>query len=248
MAVKMVRNFQAGFSYPFYGLRFLFMHASLLRLALIPWIINIVLFILALTTLYYNFQDLLALMIIKPEAWYWLIPYYLFAILLLIVMLILITFFICLMGNLIAAPFHEWMAEKTKKLLYGATDGEPFSFRQLVSEAKRILSTQLKKIALILFFEAIALLFLLIPVIGAVISGCLTLFLLSFQFLDFPFGVERLRFKELKSAIVSHLFACLGFGAGISLMLAIPILNLCVLPGGVVGASLLYYEHFLKKE
>ncbi len=244
----MIRDFQAGFSYPFYGLRFLFMHASLLRLALVPWMINIVLFISALTTLYYTFDDLLALMIIKPDAWYWLIPYYLFATLFLIVMLILTTFFVCLVGNLLAAPFHEWMAEKTKKLLYGASEREPFSFSQVVSEAKRILSTQLKKIALILFLEAIALLFLLIPVIGVVISGCLTLFLLSFQFLDFPFGVEHLRFEELKKVMLSHPFACLGFGAGISLMLAIPILNLSVLPGGVVGASLLYYQHFLKKE
>lgn len=243
----MVRDFQSGFSYPFYGLRFLLMHASLLRLALVPWMINIVLFVSALTTLYYTFNDLLALMIIKPEAWYWLIPYYLFATLLLIVMLILITFFVCLVGNLIAAPFHEWMAEKTKKLLYGAAEGEPFSFRQLVSEAKRILSTQLKKIALILFLEALALLFLLIPGIGVVISGCLTLFLLSFQFLDFPFGVERLNFSTLKSVALRYPFACLGFGAGISLMLAIPILNLSVLPAGVVGASLLYYEYFIKK-
>lgn len=240
--MKWLTDFKSGFFYAFYGLRFLFKHASLLRLAFIPWIINSCLFFAAVIALYHYFGALLTMMVAKPEAWYWLIPYYLFSTLLCLLILILITFFVCLLGNLIAAPFHEWIAEKTKKLLYGEIPGEPFSFKQLFGDIKRILSTQFKKVLLILTLEVMALLFLLIPFFGPLISGLLTLFLLSFQFLDFPFGVERLPFSALKAVIFHHPLACLGFGTGISLMLMIPVVSLLVLPGGVVGASLLYYE------
>jgi CysZ protein len=243
LQMKVIRDFRSGFYYSFHGLRFLFQNGSLIKLAFIPWIINILLFIAVVTVLYHYFPDLISLIVTKPESWYGLIPYYLFATILLLIAIIISGFFVFFIGNLIASPFHEWMTEKTKALLgKEAPSSEPFSFGLLWKEAKRIVITQGKKLLLILILEILVLLLVLIPAIGPFLSGSLTLFLIAFQFLGFPLEVERLSFSDQMAHFFKHPFAWFGFGAGLSLMLAIPIINLSVLPGGVVGASLLYYQ------
>ncbi|MBI2645893.1 MAG: EI24 domain-containing protein [Deltaproteobacteria bacterium] len=239
--MKFFKDFRFGFMAPFQGIRFLFQHASLLKLAAIPLLINLLLFIAMATLLYTHFGYFLSLVITRPDSWYWLILYYALAGLAFILILVIGTFVLCLLGNLIAAPFHEWMCEKTKSLLIGHP--EKTSSPPLWQETKRILSTQCKKLLLLLILEIGALLLVLIPGIGPFLSGLITLILLAFQFLDFPLGVERLVFSSQLKNFFTHPLAWLGFGCGISLMLAIPLANIAVLPSGVIGASLLYYQH-----
>ncbi len=238
--MKFFRDFRFGFMAPFQGIRFLFQHASLLRLAMMSLLINLLLLIALGTLLYAKFGYLLSLIITRPESWYGLILYYGVAGLALLLILVVGTFILCLIGNIIAAPFHEWMCEKTKEILVGKDTSPSFPLWQ---EAKRILSTQCKKLLLLLILEIFILLLVTLPGIGAFLSGILTLILLAFQFLDFPLGVERLALSGQFKNFLTHPLAWLGFGCGLSLMLTIPLLNLTVLPSGVVGASLLYYRH-----
>src|SRR3989338_7857631 len=233
------QDFRFGFMAPFQGARFLFQHASLLRLAAIPLVINLLLFITLATLLYTHFGYFLSLIITQPDQWYWLILYYAVAGLAFIFILVIGTFVLCLIGNIIAAPFHEWMCETTKEILVGKNTPSSYPLWQ---EIKRILSTQCKKLLLLLVLEIGALLLILIPGVGPFLSGLITLILLAFQFLDFPLGVERLVFSSQLKNFFTHPLAWLGFGCGLSLMLAIPVANIAVLPSGVIGASLLYYQ------
>ena len=159
--------------------------------------------------------------------------------------LILGTFLLCLIGNILAAPFHEWMSEKVRELEIGKKEERPFSFKVLFQEGKRMIGTQIKKLSLILFLEVLVLLLIFIPVFGTVLSGALTLILLALQFIDFPLEIEKLSVQEQRNRFLKFPGAWLGFGAGISILLAIPILNFLILPAGVVGASLLYYRRLL---
>ena len=237
--MKFFQDFRSGVLAPFQGVRFLFQHASLVRLALIPFLINLLLFIALGSLLYAKFGYFLSLIITRPDQWYWLILYYVVTALALVLILVVGTFALCLIGNIIAAPFHEWMCEKTKEILVGKSTPSSLPLWQ---EAKRILSTQFKKLLLLLILEIFILLLVLIPGIGAFLSGALTLILLAFQFLDFPLGAERLALSSQFKNFLIHPLAWLGFGCGLSLMLAIPLLNIAVLPSGVIGACLLYYQ------
>ncbi|MBI3019225.1 MAG: EI24 domain-containing protein [Deltaproteobacteria bacterium] len=238
--MKFFQDFRFGFMAPFQGIRFLFQHASLLRLALIPLLLNLLLFIALGSLLYAKFGYFLSLIITRPEQWYWLILYYVVALLAMLLILVIGTFILCLIGNIIAAPFHEWMCEKTKEILVGKNIPSSLPLWQ---ETKRILSIQCKKLLLLLVLEIFILLLVLIPGIGAFLSGGLTLILLAFQFLDFPLGTDRLALSSQFKNFLTHPLAWLGFGCGLSLMLAIPLANIAVLPSGVIGASLLYYQH-----
>ncbi|MBI4041821.1 MAG: EI24 domain-containing protein [Deltaproteobacteria bacterium] len=237
-----MREFRLGFMCAFKAIGYLFSHTSLLRLALIPILINIVLFLGLLWVLSAKFGYLMGLLITKPENWYWLMGYYFLAATAFLVLLTIGTFLLCLIGNLLSSPFHEWITEKVKILEKGPSTSQKFSFRALGAEIKRILITQHKKLGLLLILEIMILLFLLIPGIGAFLSGFFTLFLLAFQFLDFPLEVERLPFRAQCHFVRRHWMACLGFGLAMSCLLVIPIINLFILPIGTIGAALLYYR------
>jgi len=243
--MKLIQDLQFGFRCAFQGIPYLFRHTSLLRLAAIPIMLNIGLFMGLIWLIYSKLGDLLSLLVSKPEAWIWLIFYYILMVLAFLLILILGTFLLCLIGNILAAPFHEWMSEKVRELEIGKKEERPFSFKVLFQEGKRIIGTQIKKLSFILFLEVLVLLFIFIPVVGTVLSGALTLILLAFQFIDFPLEIERLSVQEQRNRFLKFPGAWLGFGAGISILLAIPILNFLILPAGVVGASLLYYRRLL---
>jgi len=78
--------------------------------------------------------------------------------------------------------------------------------------------------------------------VGIFLSGFISLLLLTLQFMDFPFEIERLSFSQQLHFFFHSFFAWIGFGLAISCLLTIPLLNLLVLPVGVIGASLLYYK------
>ena len=69
-----------------------------------------------------------------------------------------------------------------------------------------------------------------------------SLILLAFQFLDFPLGAERLALSSQFKNFLIHPLAWLGFGCGLSLMLAIPLLNIAVLPSAAIGAGLFFSQ------
>src|SRR3989338_9911458 len=240
--MKLFQDFKSGFMAPFQGIRFLFKFPSLLRLALIPFLINILLFIGLIFTLYKNFEPLIALLITKPETWYWVVLYYIFYAVALVLLLILGTLILCLIGNILASPFHEWIAQKVKTIVKGDVIDAPFSFAFALKEFRRIFVTQCKKLSLIVILVLFSLFLVLIPGAGIFLSGFISLLLLTLQFMDFPFEIERLSFSQQLHFFFHSFFAWIGFGLAISCLLTIPLLNLLVLPVGVIGASLLYYK------
>ncbi len=239
--MKGISDFKNGFFTAFHGIKFLFNHISLIRLAVIPWLINLILFLILIFVLYTHLGHLIALLMTRPETWYGLILYYLLSAFIFFTSLILGFFVLCFIGNIIAAPFHEWITRNTKFLVGGNTDKKenlPFW-----KEAKRIIKNQSRKLLILLLLEICALAFLLIPFLGTLLCSILTFILLAFQFLEFPFEIERFSVSQQIKTFFQFPLMWLGFGCGITLLLTIPIINLTILPAGVVGATLLFYKH-----
>ena len=235
--MKKLNDFQIGLFSVFKGFRFLVSHRSLMAVAVIPWLINILLCVLLTILFYYNFGDLMNLIMTKPQGWYWLVLYYLLIAIALVVNIFIATFFLCLVGNIIAAPFHEWLCDKTTQIIHQKEKPTSFSWN---------LKTQFKKLILLLILELFGLLFLLVPFIGPVVSGLITLLLLAYQFMDFPLGAQKLTLSDQCRNFLKFPLMWLGFALGVSILLVIPIANISVLPVGVVSATLLFYQEMLK--
>ena len=64
--------------------------------------------------------------------------------------------------------------------------------------------------------------------------------MLSLEYLDYPFGNNGILFKNIRDQARQQRMACLGFGAAVSAVTMIPLVNFIVMPAAVAGATSLY--------
>jgi CysZ protein len=68
--------------------------------------------------------------------------------------------------------------------------------------------------------------------------------LLAFEYLDYPFAETGSTFAEQRRLLRRDPLATLAFGAGVSALMLIPVLNLAAIPASVAGACLLWQERW----
>ena len=69
--------------------------------------------------------------------------------------------------------------------------------------------------------------------------------MLAVQFIDYPMDASEISFGVMLKALADQRWLVLGFGATVSALLLVPLVNLLVIPAAVIGGSLLASEHFL---
>jgi len=156
--------------------------------------------------------------------------------------LVVMFFTFTLVGDLVAAPFNDLLSEKTEQLALGTGFEEPFVLKQFARDVMRSIAEALK---LLMFKVAILvplLLFLFVPVVGAVPIFVAALFFAALDYLDLPMDRKRFRLGEKKRVIMRNKARCLGFGVAVYVSLFIPLVNLLVIPVGVVGGTLLFLQ------
>ena len=142
--------------------------------------------------------------------------------------------------SILAAPFNSWLSGRVIKLKGGGTNrGEKMGFFSLVW-------SELKKVTLIVILSIAALLMAFIP-FGAPISFILSAFLISFNFLDYPWSVQDLSWREIVKEIKGNTLVYFLSGAVFFLALAIPLINLIIYPLAVIFFSCLQLELSSKK-
>jgi CysZ protein len=151
-----------------------------------------------------------------------------------------------LLANLIASPFNGLLSAQVEKLVTGTA---PESGMGLAREMADGLFGELRRLryylarALMLAVVSIALLF--IPPANLAIAPLWFIFgafMLSFEYLDQPMANRGLRFDDKIIRLRARRWRHLGFGSLVTVMTAIPLANLVVMPAAVVGATLLYLE------
>jgi CysZ protein len=78
------------------------------------------------------------------------------------------------------------------------------------------------------------------PVVWFVVGS----WLLAFEYLDYPFAETGMRFADQRRLLRRDLLTALSFGAGVSALMLIPVLNLAAIPASVAGACLLWQERW----
>lgn len=242
-------RFSKGFFYPFKAFGFINRHKKLYLYILIPFCITVAILSLFLSLGFVFFQQTIIHYIPQGEAWYWHILsgiLWLFAVL---ITAVLVFFGFTAIGNLIASPFNDLLSEKTEEMLTGKSDNRPFSFTAFWRDSKAILITELKKIAL--FLSGMLVLFLLnvLPIIGSVLYGFLSIFwtilFLAVEYCGFLFFRRQLSYQEQRHIVYANFALLLGFGSGLFCILAIPFFQLLCIPLGVVGATCLLLDENL---
>lgn len=165
---------------------------------------------------------------------------------------VLLLLLICLLlfstvANIIAAPFNGLLAEKVEALLTGRSLEEGATLASTLKQAPRImlkeaqkLGYQLKWLPLLLVLTFIPLLNVLSPVLWFLYNAWMA----AIEYLDYPMDNHQLSFTEVRARVEQQRLPCLGFGAGVTVLMVIPVLNLLVMPAAVCAATKLWVEHF----
>ena len=230
----------SGASYAGRGLRLIF-RPGLRRFVLVPLIVNIVVFSLLIWLGVTQFEALLDRLV--PETGWlsylrWLLwPLFVLA----LVMVVFYTFTV--VANLIAAPFNGLLAERVEHLLTGRVPESGFA--SLWREIGPALRSELRKLAYFLVRAVPLLILFLIPGLNLLAPALWLLFnawFLAIEYADFPMGNHGLGFREQHRRLKAVRLPALGFGAGVTLVMMVPVLNFLAMPAAVAGATAWWCE------
>ena len=242
-----VGGFAKGFSYPFKAGHFLLRQPRLYLYVLIPFLINLVVFSLAVWLGFGFFDTTVEAMIPVGDEWYWSILYYFLWLVAVLATVLLVFFLFAIIGNLIASPFNDILSEKTEEILTGQHRDEPFEFLVFLRDSLHIFLDDLVKISAFLGGMVVLFLFLLLPAVGpALYSGLSILWTALFlvvEYTGYIFARHNLLFKDQRQFIRQRKLASIGFGTGSLCLLAIPFLQFFTIPLGVIGAVHFWHEN-----
>lgn len=163
----------------------------------------------------------------------------------LLLLLLMVFFAFTLVGNLVAAPFNGFLAEKVAVVVTGQDCSPAFHWAELLSMVPRTLVRELHKLGYFLPRILLLMVFSLIPVINLLAVPLwllLGIWMAAVQYLDYPADNQQLSWQETLAWIRQRRWKSLGFGAGTYVALLVPGLNLLVIPVAVVGATLFWID------
>lgn len=250
MNVNVVNDFSRGPGYLWQGLQ-LIREPGIRVFVIIPMLINIAV-IVGLTWLFGNQLNawLNAWLGGLPGWLHWLesLLWWLSFVLALLVFCYLFT----LLANLIASPFNGYLSARVERHLLGST---PESGKSMWVEVLSDTVGELRKLvyflsrALLLALLSLVLLF--IPVVGSLVPVLwftFGAFMLAMEYLDFPMANRGYSFKHKLLQLRKRRWLSLGFGSTVTLLTAIPLANLVVMPAAVAGATALWVAEMRESE
>lgn len=230
-------GFVAGLDYVRRGARLL-RRPGLRRYILIPLLTNLLLLGVAAVVLYQTLEQALADWL--PAALDWL--RYVLLPLAGLVFALVFFFVFTFIANLLATPFNGALSSAVLRELQGAALGPESS---LMQELRLGLAGELAKAAYFVKLSLPCALLSLLPgvnVLSVIVWPVFGAWALAIEYLDCPLGNHLRPFPAALQAARQQRRLAFGFGAGVALLTAVPVLNFIAMPVGVAGATLLYHE------
>jgi CysZ protein len=224
--------------YLFKGLKLL-TSPQLRTFILIPVLINIVLYSVALTLGYYYITDLINQFI---PAWLQWLSWFLWP-------LFFISFFMAgfftftVLANLLAAPFYGKLSAKTLALITGQViviDEQPL-VKVILAEVKRAgyLLSRALPLVIVSFIPGL-------NVIAPFLWVLFGAWGMALEYMAYPLENAGVLFSDQKQLVKSIRLGALSFGGIAAMGLTIPLLNIIVAPAAVIGATIYFNE--IKKQ
>jgi len=132
------------------------------------------------------------------------------------------------------APFSEKLSHKTSELsgLTLSTENEVGFFRS-IWEGVKLVALQLILVVIVLIVT------IFLAPVGVPLGIVITICFCGIDFVDVPLSVRGMSFRQKVRFLWKSRGLVLGFAVAVYLLLHIPLINLLVLPVGVIGATLL---------
>lgn len=176
----------------------------------------------------------------RPEPWYGQALWYL---VLALTFLILLVVGANVVPPLLLTPLQDPLSELTEDLCGGYTS-PPFTVGAFLRGLVTGVLHTLARIFFLLAGLGVLLPLNLIPGLGSILWTVLgsvwTMTWLAGEHLAAPMTRHGYAFKEVRRALRARPALCLGFGAGVYVLLWVPVLNTFFLPVAIVGGTLLY--------
>jgi CysZ protein len=227
---------------PARGARWLLEHPSLWRWVALPIALTVGSILAALGLTWRYADDLLALWWPQPDgglAVVWAVVYGVFVVSLFVAS----TAFLWILGHIVAGPLYDRLAAEVEASLVQTGD-EPFDWSVAIGDAAQSFVHSILGLTAYILFAAPLLLINLVPVFGSLLYALggfsLTSLFLARDLLDVPLSRRRMTFLQKVDYLRDHLWLGLGLGAGTTLLLLVPLLDLLVLPCSVLGGTLLF--------
>jgi len=229
------RSLTFGLSLPWRAAQLIVQRRELLVWSLLPILLTLVLYYYVIGALVDVAQGLLAAWFIDwgldPGGWI----YWAFELMARMVLLLAAAVTFAFTSSVVASPFNDKLGEKAEAYAapplsaVGAT-----GWRQQL----HLVAIDLGKAVAAGLVSLTALLVAWIPIVN-LFSFALAFLLVSFQYLSYPQTRRGIGLRDGVHFLARHRWACIGFGATITLLFALPVVSSLVLPIAVVGGTLL---------
>jgi len=230
----------SGFFLPFQGLRTLFV-PGLRRFVLVPLVLNILVFA-AIAYVAGSYFDTFMDRWLPTQSWLEFLRWLLWIVFAVAYALALFYGF-TLIANLIAAPFNGILAARIEQRLTGTPP--PDADDSLLKSIGPAITGEMGKILYFVTRAVPLLLLFLVPGLNILAAVGWILFgfwFLAIEYADYPMGNHALKAAEQRQHLRRKRLKSLAFGAGITVMMMIPVLQFAAMPAAVAGATRLWVD------
>ncbi|MEN8205041.1 MAG: sulfate transporter CysZ [Pseudomonadota bacterium] len=235
-----MKNNHSGMHYLLEGLR-LIRQPGLRRYVIIPLLVSIVFFSVAVFGLTHWLEQLIELLLGYLPAWLDWLQYLLWP-LFAIAGVLIIFYSFSIITNLIAAPFNGMLAEAVEKYLTGQPI-ETGGWQALLKDFVPSLLSELRKLLYFLLRALpLGILFLIpgINIAAPFIWGLFSAWMLAIEYVDYPMANHLLHFSTQRKVLRKRRVLSYGFGGSSLLMTMIPVVNFFAMPVSVAGATAMW--------
>jgi CysZ protein len=225
----------SAFFLPFNGLRLIF-KPGLRRFAAIPVLISALIYAGIAAAAYLGFDELIARYVPREGLWAYL--EWLIWPLVVLAYLFVAFYSFTIIANLLGAPFNGILAARIEQHLTGSAP--PEGPEQLWREILPAILGELRKLGYFVLLAIPVLILLVIPgvnVVGSALWVLLGLWFLALEYCDYPLGNRSIGPKAQRQALRARRLSALAFGAGATVLMLIPGLQLVAMPALVAGAT-----------
>lgn len=224
------------------GLR-LIRQPGLRRYVIMPLAINIIIFAVVLGYAFVLFETWIDAIIGQFPDWasflYWLIwP------LAVLAAVVFLMYGFTILANIIASPFNAVLSVKVEEQMVGRLDDVP----QIVwwRVIPRAIGRELAKIAYFLPRLIALLILTMIPFVNIIAPILLLLFgawMMAVEYTDYAADNNEVGFRDLRRRLGANRLQSLLFGILVYVLIAIPVINLVLMPAAVAGGTVFWAKH-----
>lgn len=221
------------------------MQPGLKRFVFLPIVVNIFILGGAFIWLYFQIDGWIAAILDYLPNWLHWLHFILWPLILFSIVLVF-GYFFSTVANIIASPFNSLLAEKVEEERSGVPAAD-LSWAAFAKDIPRMIHRELVRLGYYLPRALLILVLSFIPVINIVAPVLWFVFaswMMVIQYCDYAFDNHKISFPDMKNRLGKDRLFNLPFGALVSLLTMIPIINLFIMPAAVCGATAMWVDRY----